>query len=473
MTVLMFGWEFPPHISGGLGTACRGLTKSLAKENTDIIFVIPKADNIQKEKGLNIISASNIAITSPASGQPAEGGKTSRKGKKKTRSTARKTRFTTIPVASGLRPYKSEDVLSQSYSLVHWNYSISDANMPAGRIKVDLQQDGRFPFSGGYGPRLMEEVQWYATVASEVAKRYSFDVIHAHDWLTFAAGMVAKKVSGKPLVVHVHATEYDRAGDNINPQVFETELAGMEVADRIVAVSQMTKDTLVRNYHIPWNKIEVVHNGVEPRRDRKNISIPPIGKQVVTFLGRITYQKGPQYFVEAARKVLQKFPEAHFVMAGSGDMLPRMIDHVAELRMSSHFHFTGFLRGEQLEKIWAVTRAYVMPSVSEPFGITPLEAIQSGIPVIISKQSGVAEVVKHAIKIDFWDTEALADAICNILRYESLSKTLKTKSHEELKKLTWGRAAKKINQLYHELISQQALPEYLFSSTPATSIGAI
>ncbi len=449
---MMFGWEFPPHISGGLGTACKGLTKSLARENTHVIFVIPKADNIQKESGLSIVNASNIQLPSLAVALKSKTRKSSQKGKGESTEKASATLITTVPVNSGIAPYMSADVLNTPYSITHWNYQVGWASPGADtETTANSLKEGRYHFSGGYGPRLMEEVQWYTQVAAEVARQYTFDVIHAHDWLTFAAGMEAKKVSGKPLVVHVHATEYDRAGDNINHQVYQSELDGMRVADRIVAVSQMTKDTIIRNYHIPGKKIRVVHNGVSPRTARKISNLPPMGKQVVTFLGRITYQKGPQYFVEAAHKVLQKFPDAHFVMAGSGDMLPRMIDHVAELKMSSHFHFTGFLKGEQLDKVWAITRAYVMPSVSEPFGITPLEAIQSGIPVIISKQSGVAEVVKNAIKIDFWDTEALADAICNIFRYESLSKTLKTKSHEELKKLTWGRAARKINQLYHEL----------------------
>lgn len=449
MTVLMFGWEFPPHISGGLGTACRGLTKSLVKENTHVIFVIPKANNIQEESGLSVISASNVALPSLSGSVKTQGkGKASKAGKKKLASGAK---ITTVPVLSGLSPYMAADVLNQPYSLIHWNYELNTA--PEASVEQTVSKDGRFPFSGGYGPGLTEEVQWYAQVGAVVASQCVFDVIHAHDWLTFAAGMAAKKVSGKPLVVHMHATEYDRAGNNINHQVFEAELAGMEAADRIVAVSQLTKDTIVRNYRIPAWKIEVVHNGVERKMERKMTNIPPIGKQVVTYLGRITYQKGPQYFVEAANKVLQKFPDVHFVMAGSGDLLPKMIDRVAQLKISSNFHFTGFLKGEQLDKVWAVTRAYVMPSVSEPFGITPLEAIQAGIPVIISKQSGVAEVVKNAIKLDFWDTEALADAICNILLYESLSKTMKTTSREELRKLTWGRAARKINQLYHELIT--------------------
>jgi glycogen(starch) synthase len=470
----MFGWEFPPHISGGLGTACRGLTKSLTKENTHVIFVIPKADNIKKESGLNIVSASQIVIPSLAKA-------TQKSGKKKSSITTRKTnskktetgKLTTVPITSGMAPYMTADVLNLPYSLIHWNFQFNDTTSVQANAEPGISEDGRYPFSGGYGPGLIKEVQWFTDVAAEVAKQYSFDVIHAHDWLTFAAGMVAKKVSGKPLVVHVHATEFDRAGNNINHQVFQSELAGMEIADRIVAVSQMTKDTIVRNYHIPDSKVEVVHNGVEPRNGATVSNLPSIGRQVVTYLGRITYQKGPQYFVEAANRVLQKFPEAHFVMAGSGDLLPKMIDRVAQLKISSHFHFTGFLKGEQLDKVWAVTRAYVMPSVSEPFGITPLEAIQAGIPVIISKQSGVSEVVNNAIKVDFWDTEALADAICNILQYESLSKTLKSTSHEELRKLTWGRAARKINQLYHELIAEPEVPEHILPGTPAKKAGTV
>ena len=227
----------------------------------------------------------------------------------------------------------------------------------------------------------------------------------------------------------------------------------MEAADRIIAVSQWTKNIIVSHYSIPADKIQVVHNGVQQVSLNKNIK-PPIGKRLITFLGRITHQKGPEYFVDAAHKVLQKFPDVHFVMAGAGDLLSKMIDRVARLRISSHFHFTGFLNSEKIAQLWAGSSIYVMPSVSEPFGISPLEAVQAGIPVIISKQSGVAEVMQHVVKVDFWNIEALADAMCNILTYQSLSGMLTTKSKNEIGNVTWEHAAEKVNSIYHELAKQ-------------------
>jgi len=298
----------------------------------------------------------------------------------------------------------------------------------------------------------MEEVYHYAEVASVLAHKYDFDIIHAHDWLTYPAGVEAKKASGKPLIVHVHATEFDRAGDdNIDQRVFELEKMGMSEADRIIAVSQWTKNIIVDKYGIDPLKVSVVHNGVIASEGTELFFIPKISDHVITFLGRITYQKGPQYFIDAARKVLDYFPDAHFIMAGSGDLLPSMIDRVAQLKLSSRIHFTGFLKGKQIHQVWSVTDVYVMPSVSEPFGITPLEAVQAGVPVIVSNQSGVSEVIDHALKVDFWDMNALANAIINVLRHKGLSDSLKLNSRKEIEALTWKRAAIKIKQLYHEL----------------------
>jgi glycogen(starch) synthase len=351
----------------------------------------------------------------------------------------------TVVIPSTLRPYCSNEPQS---AVEQWNWEFSHEDT---RI-VKTPTGTRFEFTGKYGPTLMDEVYRYAKVSRMIASQYEFDVIHAHDWLTYLAGIEAKKITGKPLVVHVHATEFDRAGEaNIDPSVFDIEKKGMVEADMIIAVSQWTKDIIVENYGIAESKIQVVHNGVMPT-NRTDFSFSPgFNKHVVTFLGRITYQKGPRYFIDAARKVLSYYPDTHFIMAGSGDLLPAMIDYVAQLRLSSRIHFTGFLRGTEIDQVWSITDVYVMPSVSEPFGITPLEAAQAGVPVILSNQSGIAEVMDHAIKADFWDTDALANAIIAVLRYKGLSEVMKTNSKEELESLTWERAAKKINQLYHEL----------------------
>ncbi len=440
MKVLMFGWEFPPHISGGLGTACHGLTQSLAEENIQILFVIPKADNHTTNDGVKIINASSIIIPLREDHYPPE---TQREAEAATKTS----NVITIVVRSGLQPYNSPGVLSQQSSITQWNYQFS----PGSLEKVKNETHVRYQFTGGYGPTLMDEVENYAKVAAEISRQSTFDIIHAHDWLTYPAGIAAKEISGKPLIVHVHATEIDRAGENGDPRVYQKEREGMEAADRIVAVSQWTKNIINSKYGIPAYKIAVVHNGIDPKEKMKGIIVPPIGKRIVTFLGRITHQKGPQYFIDAAVKVLRKFPDVHFVMAGSGDLLPKMIKRVARLRISSRFHFTGFLKGDQVDKIWTATNVYVMPSVSEPFGISPLEAARAGVPVIISKQSGVAEVMHHTIQIDFWDIEALASAICNLLQYESLAKTLIHNGEEEVREITWTKAATAINRIYHEL----------------------
>jgi glycogen synthase len=472
MKVLMFGWEFPPHISGGLGTACHGLTNSLSKENIDVLFVVPKLHGDESADRTNFINASAVPIMvagtvehyiSAAKVNPDVRGSLFNVIRKESG-------IQTIEVPSSLSPYRATSLEEGSSTIEHWNYLFSDtetvsgetatslAGTPATAEKQTLTQElparASYRFSGTYGPGLLEEVRRYAQVGAEIAGKFDFDVIHAHDWMTYLAGIAAKKVSGKPLVVHVHATEYDRSGEHVDQQVHAIEHQGMAEADCVIAVSNWTKKIVVSRYDQPPEKVKVVHNGIIPKAmPEKMFTPPPVGSHIVTFLGRITHQKGPLHFVEAARKVLYKIPDAHFVIAGSGDQMPMMIERIAQLRMSSHFHFTGFLKGKDIEKVWAMSNVYVMPSVSEPFGIAPLEAIQAGVPVIISNQSGVAEVMPHAIKVDFWNSQELAAAICSVLKYKSLSKTLTRNSAEEIADITWDRAAKKLTQLYHELTS--------------------
>lgn len=430
MTVLMFGWEFPPHISGGLGTACLGLTRSLREEGVNVLFVVPKAHG---DEEISLINASDTVIRSE---------------KELTSTIIEKQHGTReIVVPAALTPYSAGE---PGKGIESWNWTFS-REVTEG-VSVENENDIRYEFTGKYGLSLMDEVYRYAEVCAVIATQQVFDVVHAHDWLTYLAGIRAKKVSGKPLVIHVHATEFDRAGElHLDERILEIEKAGMREADLIVAVSQWTKDIIIDKYGIGESKIRVVHNGVSPMEET-DFSFPPkISDHVVTFLGRMTHQKGPQYFIDAAKKVLDYFPDAHFIMAGSGDLLPAMIDRVAQLKLASRIHFTGFLKGDQVHQVWYVTDVYVMPSVSEPFGITPLEAARAGVPIIVSNQSGVAEVMDHAIKIDFWDTDALADAIINVFRHKALSESLKRNSKKEIQSLTWTRAAKKINKLYHEL----------------------
>jgi glycogen(starch) synthase len=477
MKVLMFGWEFPPHISGGLGTACFGLTHSLGKEEVDVLFVVPKLHGDEPTDRFNLINASTIRLnpknlnvkktTGSASEKSGAKSYTTKSGKKFTIQEAKG--FTYVEVPSGLTAYRSPGFEKESEGVAHWNYGVNTertkvvvhpaikTSRKTGGEGVNTNEDHEisYSFTGAYGPDLLTEVERYAQVATEIAKRFSFDVIHAHDWMTYPAGIAAKEVSGKPLIVHVHATEYDRSGEHIDTRVHAIETAGMESADCVVTVSEWTKKIATNKYKIAAEKIKVVHNGIIlKKRGKVEFSSPLKNAPIVTFLGRVTHQKGPLYFVDAAKKVLQEIPDARFIVAGSGDLLPTMIQRVARAGMSSRFHFTGFLKGQDIEKIWSISNVYVMPSVSEPFGIAPLEAIQAGVPVIISKQSGVAEVMPHAIAVDFWNTTALAESVCSVLKYKSLYRTLKKNSKAEIKGVTWDKAAKTLNHLYHELTAQ-------------------
>lgn len=451
LTVLTFGWEFPPHISGGLGTACYGLTKSLIRRGTEVLFVVPK---VHGNEEIPLINASEVFI--PYAGDQ-------RKKKSVGPVPSRERRWArrvpgvpatrVISVTSNIQPYTSTEH-PPAEGLQAWNYEFRERDVVNIKGVAEKAAEVKYHFSGGYGVNLFEEVARYGEVGGSIGCEHRFDVIHAHDWLTFPAGIAAKKASGKPLVVHIHATEHDRAGTrNVDQKVFKIEKEGMDAADKIVAVSEWTKRILVSAYGVEEEKIVVVHNGVIGRKRTFAIKPARLGKHMVTFLGRVTYQKGPQYFVEAARKVIEKFPATHFVMAGSGDLLPSILERVAALKLSAHFHFTGFLRGQQVDQVWSVTDVYVMPSVSEPFGITPLEAIQSGVPVILSRQSGVSEVMPHAIKADFWDIDSLAGAICSVLQHKSLAETLRRHSKQSLKEITWDNAARNLNKIYHELSS--------------------
>jgi glycogen synthase len=479
MRVLMFGWEFPPHISGGLGTACFGLTRSLVQENIQLMFVVPKAHGNEPADQMTLINASDVFV--PLAKQEKKVIQQKIKREVSERYSVGETHLphlektigaiSYIEVKAALDPYSLASVGAldpyslasvgegKTHTLENWNYVfdapekkiINKTSIVEDTIELEVAPSGyTYSFSGTYGGRLMEEVEQYALVACELAQEYPHDVIHAHDWMTFAAGIAAKEISGKPLVIHVHATEYDRSGSVTGP-VYDWEKKGMHYADRIVAVSQWTKDILIRKYGVAAEKIEVVHNGIIASEEEFSVAPSPVGSHVVTFLGRVTHQKGPGYFVEAARKVVDNFPDAHFIVAGSGDLLPQTIERVAQLRLSEKFHFTGFLNKEWISKIWSMSSVYVMPSVSEPFGITPLEAIQAGVPVIVSNQSGVAEVMPHALKVNFWDTDALAESICSVLKYKSLSTMLKTRGENEIKQLSWKKAAVKLKCLYEEL----------------------
>lgn len=424
MKVLMFGWEFPPHISGGLGTACYGLTRGLSTfEDMDILFVVPKTHGDENPQRMNLVGAATVPVDFNAINTK---------------------RFTYLKVYSRIVPYTSLE-----------EYDTFRKKSVESQIKY-INSDGKgfINFTGKYGNNLMEEIENYSIVASLIANRHDFDIIHSHDWLTYPAGIAAKEVSGKPLVIHVHATDFDRSGGNVNPDVFRIEKEGMQAADSIITVSNLTRDTVIHKYGIAPEKVTTVYNAVEPLKLAKALRAEKrTDEKTVTFLGRITHQKGPSYFLEAAKKVIAKIDNVRFVMAGSGDMMQKMIRHAAYLGIADKFHFTGFLQGDDVFKLFSQSDVYVMPSVSEPFGISPLEAMQTDVPTIISYQSGVAEVVKHALKVNFWDTDALANAIYGLISYPSMSAMFKRLGKKEVESLKWENSAAHVREVYFKTLA--------------------
>ncbi|MCR4564578.1 MAG: glycosyltransferase [Bacteroidales bacterium] len=424
----MFGWEFPPHIAGGLGTACYGMTKGLAANDVEVLFVMPSASGDEDQSAVKIINASDVAVDVATRTVDEFLGKV---------------QF--VHIGTNMIPYVSPEDFS----------TIVEEERRRQVEDFRIQYGQKFKFSGKYGVNLMEEVARYAMVGATIALQHKdeFDVIHAHDWLTYLAGIAAKQLTGKPLVIHVHATSFDRSSDdNIDTRVFDLEKKGMMMADKIIAVSDLTRNICINKYGADPNKVVAVHNAVD-FSGRENIQVERgVKDKVVTFLGRVTYQKGPEYFIEAAAKILKRCDHVRFVMAGSGDMLNKCIRHVARLGISDRFHFTGFLRGADVQKMFALSDVYVMPSISEPFGISPLEAMQTYVPSIISKQSGCAEILHYALKTDFWDVDAMADAIYGLLNYPALARVAAEKGHEEVNAIKWVNAAAKVKQVYQSVL---------------------
>lgn len=429
MKVLMFGWEFPPHIAGGLGTACYGIVKGLAHNGVETMFVMPSASGDEDKSAADIINASDVPVEITDTMNVDD--------------FLDKVQF--VHIGTNMVPYLDPE---EFHTLVE-----EDRKRQVRDFTVNYGHT--YKFSGKYGSNLMEEVARYAMVGGTIAMTHKdeFDVIHAHDWLTYNAGIAAKRLSGKPLVVHVHATSFDRSSDNnIDTRVYEIEKRGMEAADKVITVSDLTRNIVITKYGIDPAKVVTVHNAVD-FSGRSEVKVEKgVKDKVVTFLGRITFQKGPEYFIEAAAKVLKRCDNVRFVMVGSGDMMNRSIRQVARLGISDRFHFTGFLRGNEVQKMFALSDVYVMPSVSEPFGISPLEAMRSGVPSVISRQSGAAEVLKYAFKVDFWDVDAMADEIYALLQYPALSQFASKFGYDEVNTLKWNNAAAKIKSVYESVV---------------------
>ena len=443
MKILMFGWEFPPHISGGLGTACFGLTHGLVTHGQSVTFVLPKVKGGSAKTHVSLIDAGSVEAPKPDAVHHTMH--------------AWANHMKWLEVDSPLTPYLTPEAYlretSQFHEGNHWWTSRSGASA------------GKMDFTGGYGGDLLAEVLRYGLVGESLGATESFDLIHAHDWMAALAGAGAKRSSGKPMVFHIHATEFDRCGDHGDGRIMELERYGLNAADKVIAVSHRTKAIVMEKYGIPGEKIEVVHNAVEKENAVDRDGIPfRFRDKIVLFLGRITMQKGPEYFVDAAKIVLDRWradkagwakdgvPGVRFVMAGSGDLLPLMIDRAAKARIVERFHFTGFLRGADVDRMFATCDLYVLPSVSEPFGITPLEAIKHDVPVILSKQSGVAEIMPHTYQMDFWDVQKMAEQIEYILRNEPVTRRQVELNKEMLDGISWDGAAAEVCAVYNSLV---------------------
>ncbi|MCR4325710.1 MAG: glycosyltransferase family 4 protein [Patescibacteria group bacterium] len=397
--ILMFGWEFPPYHSGGLGVACLGLTRALSERGVDVIFVMPKKLDVNTPWARIVFADSE--------------------------------RTDVRAFDSSLTPY----VTKHGYT---------------------KQDNG----GGIYAQDLLAEVRRYAAAGRRIALDERFDVIYAHDWLSFGAGVEAKRATGKPLIVHVHATEFDRCGGSqgTNRQVYEAEKEGMTEADVIITVSEMTRQIIVREYGISPEKIRVVYNGIDDTTAPKGGEALPrlrtlklSGYRLVLFIGRITLQKGPDHFLRAAKRVLERNPQVLFIVSGAGDMEEQVMRLAADLGIAGHVFFTGFLSGTERHEVYSSADLFVMPSVSEPFGIATLEAMRLGTPVLLSKQSGVSEVVRHVLKVDFWDVDEMANKILAVVGHAGLRESLAENAANEAERLTWAQAAQKVDGIVREL----------------------
>jgi len=445
MRVFMLGWEFPPFISGGLGTACYGLTKAMGNIGADIMFVLPRP--------VSTPFSTHVRLVSPRPGSPLASPSTEFRLDEFDHVT-----FRTVN-AQLTDPYQTAGQhAAQQEKERQLKATVVSAEEEPAAVAARKGATGGFIGAGAvgggahYAGDLFSEIQRYAALAAEISRNESLDIVHAHDWMTFPAGLAVAALKGVPLIVHVHSTEFDRSGLHVNQRIYEIERRGMHGAIRIIAVSHLTKNLITHHYGVDPAKVEVVYNAIEPNGNGMDVEEYNIHKdeKIVLFLGRITMQKGPEYFLAAAKKVLEVMDNVKFVMAGSGDMIRRTIEMAAGMGIGQKVLFTGFLRGNDVEKVFKMADLYVMPSVSEPFGIAPLEAMSHDVPVIISKQSGVSEVLTHALKVDFWDINEMANKIIAVLRHPPLASTLRQHGSFEVRRLHWSDAARACLNIYEQ-----------------------
>lgn len=408
MKVLTFSWEYPPAKNGGLGVACFGLTRELLNHGVAVTLVLPKTQDVRGDARVLFADTERLVLV----GSQAD---------------------------ILLGPYNQATTTIESI--------------------IGYDATGRPIYTSR---TILEEAHRFAHQAALIARMEDFDVIHAHDWTSYLAGVAAKITSGKQLVLHVHATSFDQAAsDNVDPNIFKIEQEAFALADKVVTVSRYTRDIVVSKHGVAPDKVEVVHNGCDAEEVRE---LPPTlvelkrqGKKIVLYHGRISIQKGVDYFVRAARRVVDVDPDVVFVISGWGDMMTQVIEQVGGMGLSENVRFAGALWEEDRDRMYQSADLFVMPSVSEPFGLVPLEALQHGTPSVISKQSGVAEVLTHALKVDFWDVDEMANQILAALRYPVVREQMVKEGRLQLLGMSWRLAAEKIKQLYQNLI-QYAKP---------------
>lgn len=474
MRVLMLGWEFPPYITGGLGTACYGLTRAMSSRGTGVTFVLPKTVGTEYTEHVKLLSPqapsaesgdrspAAVASTFKADPKPTPVDSQDKEAFRNVVFKAVPSHMASVYPSGGLQYTPRGNTNPDGIGFIRSKPPIpskpTSAAPQGGDTTQGVKQDDPQPATPdiGYSGDLFNETHRYADLVLDLAKGEDFDVIHAHDWLTFPAAEALSSVTGKPWIAHVHSTEYDRAGEGANRRIVQFESKGIHSADRVIAVSEFTRKILVNRYGLDKARCDVVYNGVERTVDngvqRSEPIHPPAGikkgEKVVLYLGRVTMQKGPEYFIAAAKKVLEKMDNVKFVVAGSGDQIEQTIEQAAKAGIGSKITFTGFLHGDDVRRVYEMADVYVMPSVSEPFGIAPLEAIAHHVPVIISRQSGVSEVLEHALKVDFWDTHDIANKIIAVLRHPPLSATMREHADLEVRELTWDGAAAKCEGVY-------------------------
>ena len=450
MKVLMLGWEYPPHIAGGLGTACEGLTRALARLNMDITFVMPQ---VHGDEPADHMVITDHMIDADYEESHSEGFYDNQDGSSFPDG---ETGIERIPIETFLMPYWTEASYKkfvESQPIVYSEVSDNpEDEVLASKPRLHKRQDI-------YGGDIFQQVAKFTRRVIRESIKLDFDVIHAHDWMTFPAAKAIQQITGKPLACHVHSLEYDRSGKGVNPRIRDIERLGVEAATRVITVSHYTKGIISQEYSVPENKISVVHNGIYTREAFTHYKHEDNdgAHSIVLFIGRVTFQKGPEYFVRAAQKVIPHVPNVLFVLAGSGDMLEPIKQMVNEMGLSDYFEFPGFVRGKNVEKYYSIADMYVMPSVSEPFGLTALEAVDFGTPALISRQSGASEVLGNTLKFDFWDVDRLSDLIMNALLHPEMRKEMARMARKELGGLRWDAAATKCVEIYNELTSSKGV----------------